>query len=159
MIAELVISLLLSSIGSLQAAPPPPEVSVIWLIEAGIDSGTMDRSEGTLTSLNSRRYVTVHETATDKTAFTPCLSQGGDTVDCIEQGLSRQNARPGEIVIWVQAADDGFRWTCVGRPTRAFDASHQVFRRIFRPRTDDDLNAMFNRASACLTYAGHQSGW
>lgn len=139
--------------------PPPPEVGLVRLTAPSVDALALDRSEGTLTSLVSRRYVALRETPLKDSDFTPCLSQGAETARCVEQTLSRLNARPGDIVLLIQPADDGFQWTCIGAPVRAFEPRHQFFRRIHRARTDDDLTAVFNRASACLTYAGRQSGW
>ncbi len=145
--------------GSPPQGPPPPVVGLVRLVSADVNAEALDRSEGTLTSLVDRRYIGVRETSLEKSELTPCLSRGDETVSCIEQTLNRLQAQPGEIVLLVEAAEDGFKWTCVGAPVRRFEADRQVFRRVYRARTDDDLMAVFNRASACLTYAGHQSGW
>ncbi len=139
--------------------PPPPAVGLVRLVAPGIDAEALGRSEGTLSSLVSRRYIALRETPLKDSDFTPCLSRGSETTHCLEQTLVRLEARPGDIVVLVEAAEHGFKWTCVGAPVRAFAPEHQVLRRFYRARTDDDLMAVFHRASACLTYAGHQSGW
>lgn len=159
MIAAKVMGLLLALWGLAPQGPPPPEVGLVRVVGPDVDAETLHRSEGTLTTLVTRRYIALRETPLKDSDFTPCLTEADGTRSCIEQTLSRLQARPGDIVVLVEAADDGFRWTCVGKPVEAFEPDHQVFRRLFRARTDDDLNAVFNRASACLTYAGHQSGW
>lgn len=147
------------ALAPLYQGPPPPEVGLVRLAVSGVDTVALERSEATLMSLTARRYVTLRQTPLKSSDFDPCLGHGAETVRCIEQTLSRLDARPGDIVLLVQPADEGFQWTCIGAPVRAFEADRQVFRRIFRARTDDNLTEVFSRASACLTYAGHQSGW
>jgi len=144
---------------SVPQGPPPPQIGLIKLASPSLDSLAQESSEGTLSSLVARRYVALQGSAQKPEEFTPCLTEGSRTVRCIEQVLESRGARPGEIVLLVEPADDGFRWTCVGAPRRAFNSEHQIFQRRDHLPSNDSQNAAFRRASACLTYAGLQSGW
>ena len=144
---------------SVPQGPPPPQIGLIKLASPSLDSLAQESSEGTLSSLVARRYVALQGSALKPEDFTPCLTEGSRTVRCIEQVLESRGARPGEIVLLVEPADDGFRWTCVGAPKRAFNSEHQIFQNIHHLPSDHGQSAVFSRASACLTYAGLQSGW
>lgn len=153
----LIITLLVAT--SVPQGPPPPQIGLIKLASPSLDPLAQESSEGTLSSIVARRYVALQGSVLQPEDFTPCLTEGSRTVRCIEQVLESRDALPGEIVLLVEPADDGFRWTCVGAPRRAFNSEHQIFQRRDHFPSDDSQNAAFRRASACLTYAGLQSGW
>lgn len=141
-----------------QLGPPPPQVS---LVESPAESLSADGRAATQTILGKLQpgYLTVRSSALKPEDLVDC-GEPTETAACLAEALSRAGASAGDIVL-VSWEDAGvLHWLCVGRNARPFVASRQSV--SLGPLADlygAGETALLQRASACLTYAGNQSGW
>lgn len=141
-----------------QPGPPPPRVS---LIVSPAESLSADGRAATQTILGKLQagYLTVSPSSLKSEDLADCAEQTEIPI-CLAEALRRAGASTGEIVLLSWEKDGVLHWLCVGRNARPFVASRQSvslgpLADLFGAGEAD----LLQRASACLTYAGNQSGW
>lgn len=141
-----------------QLGPPPPQVS---LMVSPAESLSAEGRAATQTILGKLQpgYLTVRPSAFKPEDLADCAEQT-ETPICLAEALSRAGASTGDIVLVPWENDGVLHWLCVGRNARPFVASRQSV--SLGPLADlygAGESELLQRASACLTYAGNQSGW
>lgn len=141
-----------------QLGPPPPQVS---LIASPAESLSAEGRAATQTILGKLQpgYLTVKSSSLKPEDLGDCGEQA-DTAICLAEALSRAGANTGDIALVSWENDGVLHWLCVGRNARPFVASRQsVSLGPLANLYGAGETELLQRASACLTYAGNQSGW
>lgn len=144
--------------GLLFQTPPPPEVRLLLIPGADLSREGLMETERMLATLQPDDLI-VRESGMSASTFDACLDQL-DPQACLSQTLSEVGATSGEVVLLARTDEDAVTWLCVGRDRRPFMAARQAVGfalSSFIPPADDAVARA--AAAACLTYAGHQSGW
>jgi hypothetical protein len=145
-----------------QAGPPPPAIALVKGHAPSLPDATWGDSERLLGKLQGAHFL-LQDSPIDAGVVNGCAqSAEADHVElsvCLEARMDEAQAPVGAVALAISAdADGAITWTCVGRPTRPFNADQQ--RATFPAGTLDDPTFETRlRAAACLSYAGYQSGW
>ena len=141
-----------------QLGPPPPQIS---LIEAPAESLSAEGRAATQTILGKLQpgYLTVRASSLEPEDLTHCGEQAEPAI-CLGEALSRAGAGAGDVALVSWEEGGVLHWICVGRNARPFVASRQsVSLGPLANLYGAGETELLQRASACLTYAGNQSGW
>jgi hypothetical protein len=145
-----------------QAGPPPPAIALIKGHSPSLPDSAWADSERLLNRLQGAHFL-LEDSPIDGRAVNGCAqSAEAGRVElsvCMEARMDEDQAPVGTVALAVSAdANGAVTWTCVGRPIRPFDGERQ--RATFPAGALDDPTFETRlKAAACLSYAGHQSGW
>ncbi|WP_156389440.1 hypothetical protein [Brevundimonas sp. Root1423] len=142
-----------------QLAPPPPQITLIQLPG---DNVSVEGRMATRTILDKLQpaYLVVRPSTLPTEDFGRCWTQQPATEACLARALDRAGAQTGEVILAFWERDGILHWLCVGKSGRPFTGSRQSV--ALGPLADlyrDGESEVLHQAAACLTYAGHQSGW
>ena len=150
-----------------QQAPPIPSLPPapqVWLVQVRLASASdlSERATERLIASLSGTYLTFSAPPTEVPSFAGCDVDDETARQCVVDRLLEARARPGTVALVASETPDGaLRWQCIGAGRGAFLAERQsvqwagVLKGPDRSWTPEELST----ASACLTYAGRQSGW
>jgi hypothetical protein len=144
---------------ALQLGPPPPQVTLIQLPAEALSGEGRSATRTILASLQPA-YVRVRPSERPTRDLGLCGAGQSMTEACLAEALTRAGADAGEVVLTAWESDGVLHWLCVGKGDRPFTPERQSV--ALGPIADlyrDGESEVLHRAAACLTYAGHQSGW
>lgn len=145
---------------SVHQAPPPPGVHLSTLYSASVTEADRAESEAMLTNL-SGVYFTFRPDVETSDAISDC-ARAPSARQCVAASLASRNTQKGVVSIVVERSPDGgLTWRCLGNAVRPFRPDEQVFqwRPPFTTSGSETAFTLRQRAAACISFAGYQSGW